>query len=358
MPPYRPTAPKPSVTHDGWVALSTLDVATRARLDALGTGEASGAASLRSAGVPVALYLVGACVLVLATLVTITGPSATAFAMPARAALLLIAGAFVGVMIAARRLTQRGQFAPPMFHVGPTTLLTVHAGHLRVLGAEDLDVTNDHIARPGELIDDGVHGAAWLETLLAARSTAQTEPAEVSRDPFRALIESPRRISSQAVRAARFRALALATLAGTMAGAFVEVVPLGLAGRHAARLEREAHAREAIARRAQAELDAQHAMQSATTARARAEQRQQRALAGSESDAREWLQHAGILDDPALKVRVQARLDAICEQRYLSRDDGLAEHVLFTTMLRRACSDPEQSIYYMVNDAFATEGAR
>ncbi len=352
--PRRPTA---SPT-DEWIPLDALPPEVRARLEAMGAGESSGSVALRGGGVPMALYLVGACVIVLATLVAITGPSAPAFTVPSRASLLALAGLFAGAMFAARRLTASGRFAPPVFHVGPTCLLTLHAGHLRVIPAEALDVTGDHIARGDDLIDDGVHDPAWIGRLMAARSNAQTEPMSISRDPFRALAASPERVTGAAVRSARLRAIAFAAVTGALVGVMIEAGPLGIAGRLTARRENEARLLAEHDARERRAAEAQRALREADAARARYADQQRLAENGTEADARAWLRRANILDDPALKARIQARLDGFCERKYPARADVNDEQLLFVTMLRRACSDPEQSLHYMVNDAYATEGAR
>jgi hypothetical protein len=358
--PYRPqTSPTPHANScpDGWVPVGALLPETRARLTALGAAEPSGAA-IRGGGSPIALNLVGACVIVLALLVTLTSPSIHAFGNPSRAALLLIAGAFAGMMLAAFRLGRSGRLAPPVLHIGPTTLIVVHGGHIRVFPAESLEISNDQIVRGNEIVDDGVHDADWIAKLLSARSTAQTSPAECERDPFRAAASSQLRIGVGALRGARMRPFVLAAIVGVFGAITLEAIPLGLLGRRAERIAREQREHDALERRRAAERELQRAQQDADVARERARQRRERALNGSEHDAREWLQHAGILDDPQLIEQVRARLTAICNERYPAREGASDERVLFVTMLRRACTDPEQSLYYMINGEYATEGAR
>jgi hypothetical protein len=297
-------------------------------------------------------------VIVLALLVSLTSPSVRAFANPSRAGLLLVAGAFTGMMLAAVRLGRAGRLAPPALHIGPTTLLVVHGGYLRVFLAESLEISNDQIVLGNEIVDDGVNDAEWLAKLMSARSTAQTSPAECERDPFRTVASSPRRIAVGALRGARMRPFVLAAIAGFMGGAAIEAVPLGLLGRRAERIAREQREHDALERRRAADRELERAHREADASRERARLRRERAVNGSEADAREWLQHAGILDDSQLIEQVRSRLAAICNERYPARPDANEERLLFVTMLRRACTDPEQSIYYMVNGDFATEGAR
>lgn len=356
--PYR-GAPAPHDARDAWIPLHALPVALREGLAAMGDGEpCESAAMRRSAGPPYGALGVAAGVCLIGLLTLASSPSATAFSLPTRWVPVLASAVTAATTATVLSMRRRGWWAPSRFHLGPTTLLTVSDGHVRVIPAERVEATADRIAFDGDVLDEGVHAPAWLDALGERIALARADANARATDPWRALAGAAPTVTRGGARRARATRVAAGALAGLAAGVFVEAVPLGIAGTravNAARAQREAASRAREQRLREATRQAQVLAEAARAERARL---QAAALTGTEADARQWLRQATIADDEAFTARVAARLATFCAARY---PDGMRvpERLsVYFVLLQRTCSDPEWRLFYEADEAYATLGAR